>query len=411
MKKTVKITLLILVGIAALVLVADVAKRLSAPQNPAAATPTKEVVLVTEEPQCSEECTKAEGNTSWLRKSAISPDGKRIAFSYQGDIFVVSSEGGLARQITTSSAYESDPVWAPDGKQVVFTSSREGSRDIWRVGIGGGTPARITTFQGGEYPLCVTPDGKVLFSALIGIDPKTSAFPGDPQLWSVPLEGGKPEMVFPFAVGNVSVNAAGDLLYEDYKGYEDPLRKHHTSSVTRDIWVRRASDGSFTKLSDYVGEDLNPIFAADGDTFWWTSEREGDCFNIWRSSVSEPSKCEKVTSFQTHPVRNISASADGTLLASWNGSLYLVKEGAEPRKLSIRVNKDSDAKDVVYRTLSSGFSALCPNYKGDELALVLHGDVYVTGVDFKATRRITNTPSQERGVSFAPDGRVLYYAA
>ena len=411
MKKTVKIISIIAVSVAALILVADVARRLI-PEKKAQPARTEEVKLITEEAQPSDGvCCAMENNTGWLRKSAISPDGKRIAFSYQGDIFVVSSEGGLARQLTSSAAYESDPVWAPDGKQIVFTSSREGSKDIWRIGIGGGTPARITTYQGGETPLCVTPDGKVLFSAVIGIDPKTCAFPGDPQLWSVPLEGGKPQMVFPFTVGNASVNASGDILYEDYKGYEDPLRKHHTSSVTRDIWVRKASDGSFTKLSDYIGEDRNPVFAADGDSFWWTSEREGDCFNIWRSSVSKPSECVKVSSFETHPVRNISASADGTLLASWNGSLYLIKEGAEPRKLSICVNKDNDEHQVVYRNLTSGVSALCPSWKGDELALVLHGDVYVTGVDFKATRRITNTPSQERGVSFAPDGRSLYYAA
>ena len=137
--------MLIVVSIAALILVADVARRLLMPKKAAPATPKKEVVLVTEEPQCSEECTKAEGNTSWLRKSAISPDGKRIAFSYQGDIFVVSSEGGLARQLTTSPAYESDPLWTPDGQQMVFSSTRDGSRDIWRIGIGGGKPARITT--------------------------------------------------------------------------------------------------------------------------------------------------------------------------------------------------------------------------------------------------------------------------
>ena len=375
MKKTVKIISIIAVSVAALILVADVARRLI-PEKKAQPARTEEVKLITEEAQPSDGvCCAMENNTGWLRKSAISPDGKRIAFSYQGDIFVVSSEGGLARQLTSSAAYESDPVWAPDGKQIVFTSSREGSKDIWRIGIGGGTPARITTYQGGETPLCVTPDGKVLFSAVIGIDPKTCAFPGDPQLWSVPLEGGKPQMVFPFTVGNASVNASGDILYEDYKGYEDPLRKHHTSSVTRDIWVRKASDGSFTKLSDYIGEDRNPVFAADGDSFWWTSEREGDCFNIWRSSVSKPSECVKVSSFETHPVRNISASADGTLLASWNGSLYLIKEGAEPRKLSICVNKDNDEHQVGYRNLTSGVSALCPSWKGDELALVLHGDV------------------------------------
>ena len=49
-------------------------------------------------------------NVSWLRYPAISPDGKTIAFSYKGDVYVVDSQGGEAEQITTHSAYDYAPV-------------------------------------------------------------------------------------------------------------------------------------------------------------------------------------------------------------------------------------------------------------------------------------------------------------
>ena len=113
----------------------------------------------------------AEDSPLWLRKNSISPDGKKIAFSYQGDIFTVAAEGGRAIQITSNPAYESDPIWTPDGKHIVFSSTREKSKDIFITSAEGGIPERVTDYPGDETPLAVTPDGSILFSADIQPDP------------------------------------------------------------------------------------------------------------------------------------------------------------------------------------------------------------------------------------------------
>ena len=343
---------------------------------------------------------------SWIRKNAISPDGKTLAFSYKGDIYTVPATGGEARQLTSNPAYESDPVWTRDSHQIVFTSTREDSKDLYVTSVEGGVPRRLTTLPGNELPLAVTADGRVWFSwydNTVSSD-RFSDFPGDRQVWTTDLQGSAPELFTSLTFSAMSFNAAGDILYEDYKGYEDALRKHHTSSVTRDIWLLR--NGTFTKLSTYPGEDRNPVFAADGDTFYFLSEQDGKTSNVYRSSVSKPQEQVQLTSYEKDPVRFLSVADDGTVAYSWNGDLYTLSGG----KVAITLSRDEDEREMTRLNLSNATAmAVSPN--GKEVAVVIRGDVFVTSVDYSTTRRITNTASQERGVAFSKDGRELFYAA
>ena len=352
---------------------------------------------------------------TWIRRNAISPDGKMLAFSYKGDIFTVPTAGGEARQITSNRAYESDPFWTADGKKLVFTSWREGSKDLYINGIEGGVPKRLTTLPGNETPLAVTADGTIYFTWQDSnlLSPGFDGFPGDPALYKTNLEGKAPELVTSLTLSAMTVNDKGDILYEDWKGYEDPLRKHHTSSVTRDIWLCKPAqtgtidaNASFTKLSTYNGEDRNPVFGADGDTFYFLSEQDGKTSNVYCSSVSHPENQIQLTFYDKNPVRFLSVAKDGTVAYSYNGDLYTLKGG----KVNITLSRDEDQKDINPLTIKSA-SAMAVSPDGKELALIMRGDVFVTSVEFSTTRRITNTPEQERGVCFSKDGRELYYAS
>lgn len=362
-------------------------------------------------------------DASWIRTNSISPDGKNLAFSYKGDIFVVSANGGQARQITSNAAYDSNPIWSPDGQTIVFVSYREGSKDIWSTSPMGGTPRRLTSMPGNETPLAVLDDGSVLFSSYLGSMSSDSFrdFPGNSQVWRTDLDGSPAKLVTSLTMSSLSVNGSGVIIYEDYKGYEDALRKHHTSSVTRDIWSyvppqgsakgSVSAEGTFTKISDYIGEDRNPVFASDGDTFYYLSERDGKTSNVYRSSLSDPKKCVQLTFEEKNPVRFLSVSAEGTLAYSCNGSLFVLKEGGKPSKVNMKVLRDENERSLQKMGYGSGATSFAVSPDGKEIALVVRGEVFVTSTEYRTTRRITNTPQQERGVEFSPDGRELYYAS
>ena len=363
----------------------------------------------------------AENSPLWLRKNCISPDGSEIAFCYKGDIYVVDAGGGTARQITSNPAYDSDPIWTPDGKNIVFSSYRDMDKDIYITSAQGGTPARVTDYPGNETPMAVLPDGRIIFSASLQQDVDFGGFPGNTaQLYAVGRDGGRPEYVTSLPVSNLSINKDGLVLYEDWKGYEDNFRKHHTSSVTRDIWLYRPAEGQagfgidskgdFKKLSAFKGEDRNPVFAADGDTFYYLSEQSGS-FNIFRSSVSDPSESVQITHNTTHPVRYISVADNGTLSFSYNGELYTVKDGEEPVKVKVSIVSDEFERTNIVRKVSGGASDLAVSPNGKEVAVILRGDVFVASVDHGTTKRITDTPEQERNLCFSEDGRTLYYSS
>ena len=365
----------------------------------------------------------AQDSPLWLRKNDISPDGTKIAFTYKGNIYVVPSAGGKAVQITTNPAFDSDPIWTPDGKSIVFSSYREKSKDIYKVSADGGVPVRITTHTGNEQPLEVLSDGSILFTANIQQDAQYGDFPGNAQLHRVGPDGGRPQLVTSLPISNISVSESNGntyIIYEDWKGYEDALRKHHTSSVTRDIWTyapdkndkgfKITGNGTFTKLSGFEGEDRNPVFKPGTDTYYYISEQDGT-LNIYRTSLNSKENPVQITFHKGNPARYVSVANDGTLCYSYDGELYTVKEGKSPEKVNISIVTDQVESLVQEKTLSSGATALAVSPNGKEVAVVLRGDVYVTSVDHNTTKRITNTPEQERNVSFGKDGKTLYYSA
>lgn len=351
----------------------------------------------------------------WLRYPAISPDGKTIAFSYKGDLYSVPASGGAARQLTQHEAYDAMPVWSPDSKTIAFASDRHGNFDVFLLPAEGGVAKRLTVFSRSETPTGFTPDGKnVVYVANRQDKPTNSQFPSGvlTELYSVSVNGGQPKQILTTPAQDAHWDKSGTrLLYHDRKGYEDELRKHQTSSVARDVWMYDAKAGTHTKLTTSVAEDRSPVWSPDETEVYYLSEQSGS-FNVWKFPVANPSQTTQVTTHSKHPVRALSIAADGTLCYAFDGEIY-VKSPAEKesRKVAVSVVGDAKENEVKYQQLTTGASEFAVSPNGKEIAVVLRGEIFVSSVDYGITKRITNTPEQERSVSFSPDGRTLLYAA
>ena len=349
----------------------------------------------------------------WLRYPAISPDGQTIAFSYKGDIYTVPAAGGNATPLTLGESYEFSPVWSHDSKSIAFASDRYGNFDVFVMPASGGAAKRLTFHSTSEIPSSFSADDKaVLFTGYRQQLATDVQFPIGTyqQLYSVPVTGGRVSMAVPVPALDATVDASGGrIIYEDVKGFENNWRKHHTSAVTRDVWTFDVKTKQYRELTSYPGEDRNPVFDANGNDYYYLSEQSGS-FNVYRSSLSDPSKSTAVTHLSKNPVRFLTRASNGTLCFGYDGEIYTARAGGDPKKVTIHIGTDGRETIDKIVPVADGFTeaALSPN--GKEFAYVFRVEIFVSSTETGATKRITNTPWQERSVHFSPDGRSLVYA-
>lgn len=350
----------------------------------------------------------------WLRSSAISPDGKMIAFSYRGNIHLVDAQGGAARPLTTGAAYAHLPVWSPDGRHIAYASAQNGNFDIYLIATAGGAPRRLTHHSADDTPTAFSPDGTQVLFTSTRVDPaENRSFPSRvlPELYRAAVDGSGALLVMDVpAIGARWDKSGKKLIYYDRKGYESHWRKHHQSSIARDVWLYDATEKRHKKLTDFPGEDREPLFSPDGSAIYYLSEKSGS-FNVWRLSLAEPAAATQLTSFSTHPVRYLSATDTGTLCFSWDGELYTLETGGTPKRVDIFVAAETGNRQRSGTVAGGDISEAALSPSGKELAFIYHGEVYVSSIETDTTRRITETPEEERWLSFNKEGTKLLYAS
>lgn len=347
----------------------------------------------------------------WLRSPVLSPDGQSLVFVYRGDLWRVPAAGGDARQLTATPAYETSPQWSPDGRSLAFAADRFGNFDVFVMPAQGGEAQRLTFHSADDTPTGWKPDGRSIYFSSARLDAPQTLI-GETsvaELYSVEADGGRAQLELPTpAIGAQPSPDGRYLAYFDQPGFENTWRKHHTSSVARDLWLYDHTTGSHHRLAAHAAEDRQPVFVRGGAALLFLSERAGS-FNVFELDLAGGAVSQR-THLGPHPVRFLSAAADGSYAYGYQGEIYVAPPAGEGHQVAIGLAVDRQESAQRTETWTTGATEVALAPEGDEVAFVVRGDIFAASVEHGTTRRLTRTAAQERSLTWAPDGRSLYFA-
>ncbi len=347
------------------------------------------------------------------RHPAPSPDGSQIAFSWQGDLWLVPAQGGQASRLTAHPAVERFPVWSSDGLLIAFASNRHGNYDIFVMPVDrSGAPTRLTFASTNDTPETFTPDNRaVLFSSN-----RAESVRRGSQLWSVQLSGGTPALA-ENAVGTNFANSPDGGTLAFVRGGTPWSRRGYRGSGSRNLWLRTPS-GEHVQLTEFDGDDDLPSWL-DGGTIAFLSSRSGrkNAFRI--DTVT--GETTQLTSHEGSAVRFPKASANGKIIAYEfeDGIWTVLANGGDPARLRIQVAADEVKNPIERRASSDDADELAVSPDGKLAAFIVHGDIFVTAIASKDeqkiakpfTAQVTATPERERDLSWSPDGKKLLFSS
>lgn len=347
------------------------------------------------------------------RYPAVNPEGTVVVFSWRGDLWKAPASGGGAVRLTSHPANETRAAFSPDGAQIVFESDRDGGRNLL-VMNSDGTGLRQLTYGDSALTLAGTGlDAQGRAVAFLDASRENDLYRGV-RPYMVPLAGGPLERVHgAFGAHPVANRDGSVILFE--RGGSDWARRAYQGPDNRNVWTWRATDGRFTQLTDWKGNDGYAWFAGD-DIVYLSDRGNGRSMNVWRRKASAPvaEGGRQLTTFDDD-VRELAVSADGrtAVFVVWD-ALYRL-DLTDPAALPVRVAL-AGAEDAQDRTRLKNFgrevteAQLSPD--GKTMAFVAYGDVYVKGVEERAPFvRVTRTPWREREIAWMPDGSALLFVS
>jgi tricorn protease len=327
----------------------------------------------------------------------------QIVFTYGGNLWIVSRNGGEARRLTTELGEDDNASFSPDGTMIAFTGEYDGNKDVYVVPVSGGVPKRLTFHPADDLVLGWTPDGKNVLYASWGNSFRHFEF----QLYTVPAEGGFPtQLPLPVAAEASYSSDGTHLAYVPHVQWQAAWKRYHGGQTTP-IWIADLKDSSVVKVPRENSNDHYPMWV--GDTVYFLSDRNGPV-----SLFAYDTRTKQVTEAlhsDGFDFKTASAGPDAIVIEQFGAIKLYDLQTHQAKNVSIHVNGDLDAvrphfaKVEPKRIQNFGISPT-----GARAVFEAWGEIFTVPTDKGDIRNLTHSPAvADRDPAWSPDGKSIAY--
>ena len=357
--------------------------------------------------------TPASAQTRLLRFPDI--HGDRVVFSYAGDLWLASTEGGLAARLTAHPGLELFPRFSPDGSRIAFTGQYDGDEQVYVIPASGGVPRQLTYYPA-RGPLAPrwgydnqvydwSPDGRaVLFRSL-----RYSTDLSDSRLFLASADGGLPVPL------PMPESGAGDLSPDGSRVVYSPLFrdfrtwKRYEGGWAQELYIFDRETHVVERVTTHRRADRDPMWI--GNAIYFTSDRDGT-LNLYSYDLASR-ETRQLTDSDTWDVRWPSDDGAARIVYELNGELqiYTIDSGMS-RPISITVPDDGLAVRPSRVAAADLIEDAELSPKGERALFVARGDVFTAPIENGPTRNLTRSSSaHDKWARWSPDGRRIAYVS
>jgi tricorn protease len=336
-------------------------------------------------------------------------------FTYAGDLWTVSAQGGTAARLTSHPGMELFAKFSPDGRQLAFTGQYGGDEQVYVMPSEGGAPRQLTFYPTpGPLPdrwgydnqvYGWTPDG----TAVLFRSTRDSHSHIDCKLYTVPARGGAATAL------PMPLSGAGHYSPDGKRIVYSPLwrdfrsEKRYQGGWANDLYIFDLEHPSLVRVTDDPRTDRDPMWI--GSAVYFNSDRSG-VFNLYRYDIAKR-ETTQVTHYTDWDVRWPSADADGQIVYELDGELHVydTREGSD-RKLAIAVPTDDTTQRPQAVNAADNIESESINPLGERLVVVARGDVFTVPIEHGVTRNLTHSSNaHDREAAWSSDGKRLAFVS